>query len=400
MHDMMNGNLPEWLKKAPIYNPDPRGAARALRPIIEAGAAEAERTAQIPESVVRALADAGIWGLFVPRELGGMEVDPDTYIDVIEQLSYADGSVGWVVMATTYCIHGNSSLLGPSAIEAMFKNGEGYISAGHIGPLSKAERVEGGYRIWGTQQFGSGSQVASWFIGCFVLQKDGKPDLGPDGKPQMVWAVAPRSRVRLRGNWDVMGLRATGSCDFEFLEQFVSEEFILFPPPPTHRGGAIYDVPVTLGHVAWVLGVGMRVIDEIKQIAKHKRRQNRVTLIDQTTFQRDFAEATAALEAARALVRSAFNNWFEAAKRGKPSLEVRANGRLAGCWATETVAKVGRFAYLAAGSDGLRNADGNNVLQRCFRDLHAGAIHRHIDHNVAIDCGATLLGVNAPDVQL
>lgn len=399
MHDMVTDDVPEWLKKAPVYNSDPRSAARALRPVIEAGAAEAERTARISENVVRALADAGMWGLLVPKEFGGMEVDTDTYINVIEQLSYADGSVGWVVMATTYCVAGNASLLGPSAVDAMFARGEGYISAGHIGPLGKAVRVEGGYRISGTQQFGSGSQVASWFIGCFVLQKDGKPELDANGKPKMIWATAPRSRVRLRGNWNVMGLRATGSCDFEFLEQFVSDEFILFPPPPTHRGGAIFDVPVTLGHVAWVLGVGMRVVDEIRNIAKHKRRQNRTTLIDQPTFQRDFGEALAALEASRALVRSVFTDWFEAAKRGKPSLEVRARGRLAGCWATQTIEKVGRFAYLAAGSDGLRNSD-ENVLQRCFRDLQAGAIHRHIDQNVAIDCGAALLGVNAPDVQL
>src|SRR5438132_13261142 len=100
MHDMVTDDVPGWLKTAPRYNPDPKAAARALRPIIEEGAAEAEKCAFIPERVVRAVADAGMWGLLVPRELGGMEVDPETYIDVIEELSYADGSTGWVVMAT------------------------------------------------------------------------------------------------------------------------------------------------------------------------------------------------------------------------------------------------------------------------------------------------------------
>jgi alkylation response protein AidB-like acyl-CoA dehydrogenase len=124
-----------------------------------------------------------------------------------------------------------------------------------------------------------------------------------------------------------------------------------------------------------------------------------VTLIDQTTFQRDFADALGALEASRALVRSSFNAWFEAAKRGKPSLEVRAHGRLTGCWATETVANVGRFAQHAAGSDGVRNR-ANNRIQRCFRDLQVGATHRHIDHNVAIDAATVFLGINRADVEL
>jgi alkylation response protein AidB-like acyl-CoA dehydrogenase len=144
----------------------------------------------------------------------------------------------------------------------------------------------------------------------------------------------------------------------------------------------------------------MRVLDEIKELAARKRRPGRVTLIEQSSFQRDFAEACGSMEAARAFVRSAFRSWFEAAKGGKPSLAVRAQARLAACWATDVAAKVGRFAYLAAGSDGARNKGGNNRLQRCFRDLHVGCTHKHVDHNVLIECGSVLLGVNDPKIQL
>lgn len=61
-----------------------------------------------------------------------MEVDTDTYIKVIEELSYADGSVGWIMMATTCCIAGAATGLGPSAIDAMFNSDQGYIACGHI----------------------------------------------------------------------------------------------------------------------------------------------------------------------------------------------------------------------------------------------------------------------------
>lgn len=76
----------------------------------------------------------------------------------------------------------------------------------------------------------------------------------------MIWAYAPRSRVRLRGNWHVMGLKATASYDFEFIEQFVADGFVMRPPPQRLRGGPIFEVPVALGHVSWALGVAMRAL--------------------------------------------------------------------------------------------------------------------------------------------
>jgi len=397
----VSDELPPWLKQAPFFCADPRAAARALRPVIEAGAAEGERLGYIPDNVVRAIAETGLWGMLVPKELGGSEVDPATYIDVIEELSYADGSTGWVLMATTFGISGAAIWLGPSAIERMYNKTEGFICAGQVAPTGKAERVDGGYRVSGTFQFGSGCRVSSWMFGAFVLQQDGKPALSPEGRPQLVWAFAPRDKIRLKTeSWDVMGLRATASYDYEFIDQFVPDDFIMFPFSRARRGGPFYDIAVSIAHVSWALGVGMRILDELKDLASRKQRPGRQTLINQPDFQREFAEASANMQAARAYVRSAFNDWYEAAKGGKPSLDVRMHGRLATCWATEIANKVGQFAQFAAGSDGARNDGGNNRLQRCFRDLTVGAVHKHVDHNVLTDCGSVLLGVNAPTVEI
>jgi alkylation response protein AidB-like acyl-CoA dehydrogenase len=175
---------------------------------------------------------------------------------------------------------------------------------------------------------------------------------------------------------------------------------VMYPFNRARRGGPSYEIGVSIGHVSWSLGVGMRILDEIKELAIRKRREGRASLIDQPTFQRDFARATASLEAARAYVRSVYTDWLEAAVQGDVGLEVRARGRLAACWATEIAASVGQFAYLAAGSDGLRNEGGDNRLQRCFRDLFAGSTHRHVDGNVLLDCSTVLLGINDQEVVL
>lgn len=393
--------LPEWLKRAPFYTDDPLAVARALRPIIEAGAAESEAQGYLSENVARSMAESGLFGLLVPKELGGIEADPATYISTIEEIAYADGSAGWVLMATTFGISGAATWLGPSAIEAMFSRKNGFICAGQVAPTGKAVRVEGGYQVSGSFQFGSGSRLSSWLYGAFVLHKDGKPELSPEGKPKQIWAFGPREKIQLKtGSWDVMGLKATASYDYDFVDQFIPDDFVMFPFTRQRRGGAVFELAVGIAHVSWSLGVAMRILDEIKALANRKRRPGRLTLIEQTTFRRDFAEASASLEAARAFVRSAFVNWFETAKREKPGIDVRAQGRLAACWATEVANRVGQFAFLAAGSDGLRNGGGDNRLQRCFRDLQAGSTHKHVDHNVLIDCGAVLLGVNEPGSEI
>lgn len=76
-------------------------AARALRPMIEASADQIEQGCRITEPVAEALASAGLFTMLVPRELGGVQVDPLTYVRVIEEVTRADGSTGWCVMTGT-----------------------------------------------------------------------------------------------------------------------------------------------------------------------------------------------------------------------------------------------------------------------------------------------------------
>ncbi len=397
----VNGPLPEWVRRAPRSCADPRAVARALRPVIEAGAAESERQGRLCDATARALCGSGLFGVLVPAELGGMECDATTLIDVIEELSYADGSVGWVTLATTFCIAGAASWLGPQAITAMFDDDNGFICAGQVARNGVAERVHGGWRVRGRFHFGSGSQLASWFLGAFVHHRKGEPVLDEQGRPEVVWFYAPRENIYLDpSSWHVAGLRATASHDFEFVDQVLHDDFVMLPARRARRGGPGLDLGVSLGHVAFSLGVGTRILDELAVLAASKRREGRATLIDQATFQRDFGMHRASMDAARAYVRKVFDDWFaDASRNGTASLETRAAARLAACWGTKVSVEVGQWAYLAAGTDGLRT-DETSVLQRCFRDLQASAVHRHVDDNVLVEAAGVLLGVPAPDLVL
>jgi alkylation response protein AidB-like acyl-CoA dehydrogenase len=402
MHDAdaIPAELPEWIRKAPRFCADPRRAARELRPIIEAGADEGARAARLPDEVVRALADSGLFGLRIGRAFGGIEADPRTYIDVIAELSYADPSTGWALMASGFAAGNLGAGLGPAALSAVYEGDAGYMAAGQISTLGKAEALPGGgYRVSGLFHFGSGSQFASWFMGAFQIHEGGLP-VFEHGKPKTVICCAPRRNIRLRGNWDVLGLAATGSHDFEFPLQEIPEDYVAGLPGRERRAGPIHALGVSIGHVAWALGAGERILDEIKALATSKRRFQRATVIDQPAFQRGYGRSQAAMAACRALTYSVFEDWFEAAKHGPAPLEIRARARLASCWATEVTLETAQFAMFAAGSDGLRNRGGGNVLQRVFRDIQTGVTHRHVDGDVLVEAAQVDLGVAAPDVDL
>ena len=81
--------------------PELVAAAKGLIPLADAHAAEAEAKGALTDEVVEALHETGLWGIWVPRSLGGAELDPVPSLEIIEHLSYGDASTGWVLMAAT-----------------------------------------------------------------------------------------------------------------------------------------------------------------------------------------------------------------------------------------------------------------------------------------------------------
>src|SRR5207244_9205808 len=67
----------------------------ALRPVIHGYHEEIEREQHLPKALVERLHAAGFYSLVIPRELGGLQVDPLTYLRVVELLAEGAGSVGW-----------------------------------------------------------------------------------------------------------------------------------------------------------------------------------------------------------------------------------------------------------------------------------------------------------------
>src|SRR5437879_13785583 len=71
----------------------PVQAAAALRSVIRGYRDEIEREQRLPKALVERFHAAGFYRLAIPRELGGLQVDPLTYVRVVELLAEGAGPV-------------------------------------------------------------------------------------------------------------------------------------------------------------------------------------------------------------------------------------------------------------------------------------------------------------------
>jgi indole-3-acetate monooxygenase len=366
--------------------------ARALAPLIEAHAEAGEAGGTLGPEVVEAVAAAGLFATMVPRQLGGAEADAVTSLAVFEELARADGSAGWSIMAnaTTTCFAAIytadaavATLFGPDEWAAG-PGGAGPVLAGMLGPMGQAVRTEAGFDVSGHYQFASGSGHSTWIGAGTTEMVDGEPAVTELGLPAMRVVFVPRRQVEFQGNWDVLGLRGTGSYDYELDRVAVDEDFsFLLLEATKRRGGPVYDIGLfgltAVGHAAFALGVGRRAMDEIVEVARAKQRLGAEPIGDQQLFLHDFAMHDAALRAARSYTYEAFAEAEAAARQdGAPSVLEAQRMRQATTYATRMAAEAARFAYTWAGSTGLRNP---SVIQRCLRDLSAGTQHLYVDNN-------------------
>ncbi|MRI33080.1 hypothetical protein EOPP23_08800 [Endozoicomonas sp. OPT23] len=355
---------------------------RELRSLIEAEAETTESSRTLSPKVADAFADAGLFHLMVPAEIGGMEADCDTIIDVLAEASYADGASGWSLMAninsTAYVAY-----IHPEAAREVVATKAG-CAAGMFAPVGMAVKTDGGYSVQGKYQFGSGSGHST-YIGCGAIVLENGQPLPPhaSGMPQTRCSFIPKENAVMMDGWDVMGLTGTGSYDYAVPEQVVDEKFSfdLFDAAPTTGGTLFHLGPIVLAsicHTGWVLGVGRRAIDEIRDISNAGRaRAGQAPVKEQQFFARPFAKHSLAIEAAEELNRKIYREIIATVESGQPMTHTMfERTRAASTYITEVCEEAVIWAYRNAGSKAFRNP---SVLQRCMRDVSVGGRHMFVD---------------------
>jgi alkylation response protein AidB-like acyl-CoA dehydrogenase len=369
---------------------DPIERARRLAPVIAAAADECERNGTLPPPLVELLTEAGLFWLLVPEEAGGGGEDIVTAIRVVEELSAADGSVGWTLMAnmsvTGYC-GGHCTDV---AIDTLYLGPEKAIVAGMFAPMGRLRRVDGGVIAQGSYSFGSGTGHATWI---------GGGARGADGDAEMIFLV-PRENVIFKGGWDVLGLIGTGSYDYQIPEQFVGDDFVVNRVggvarrgQPTQRLGL--QVIGSAGHAGVALGLARHAFEELTAIlSAGKRRAGAEPVREQQLFRHEFALMEGKLTAARCFVLDAFGAALETVTRGDDYTELQYQRiRQATTLVTRVAYDAVEFAYQWSGSKGLREP---GALGRIMRDMHAATQHVYIDSTTLVNAAPAILAAYAP----
>jgi len=378
--------LPELSPDYPAVNDAPLSpleAARALAPMIRASADEIDAARELPRALFEAIADAGMFRLALPRDIGGSELDYPSFVRVIEEIGKADASTGWAVnQGATFGVF--AARMRQDVARAIWIDTPRSVVANTPGPTAQAVAVPGGYRVTGRQPFSTGCRHASWVAAHAQVIENGEIRM-QNGKPEARYLLVPVAQAEILDTWRTRGMRGTGTHHFAVNDVFVPEERTVFPAgAPQVSGGARYAIPLTLafagGDAAVALSVARSCLDAFFELAGAKSpRYMKGMLREQPITQFTVGQAEAALRSGRAFLMEAVGElWDEAVATGAVSMERRVAMRLAGTHAIRLAAQIVENIYTACGATA---AFDGNLIQRHFQDIHV--ITQHVQGRLA-----------------
>ena len=375
-------------------------SAKKIAPEIVANRDKIEAERQLPPDLAAKMAEKQLFGLYVPRELGGPETDPITAFHVVEEIAQADGSTGWCVFNGT-AVSSAVVRISPKAAKEIFGDPPCVLGSGSARAGGTAKVTEGGYIVSGRWNFLSGiDHSIAIFVSCRVIDDDG-PVLYGDGTPQFRTVVLPVDKGKVLDTWTTLGLRGTASSDAEFSEVFVPDHHTYARGAPAHYDGPLYSPPQSATVLGWTLsaantlGMARGAMNTFVDLATDSGSTDSPTLLrDRQHIKIVVGECEAMIDSARRYVLDTVSSMWEAQLSGHPELPERSmRARLAITHAIRQSIEVGDKLFNAAGTNAIHRSVG---LERYFRDLHVHGQHvSGLPLNFEFG-GATLMGATLP----
>jgi alkylation response protein AidB-like acyl-CoA dehydrogenase len=370
--------------------------ARELGPLIRGCRDEIDSTRQLPMPLIEALRAGRFFRLFVPAKFGGYEVDPITFVKIVEEISAVDGSAGWVV---SVCAVGGliAGFLGEEAAGKIYGDNQDSVVAGGINPTGRAVAKGTGYTVAGKWAFGSGIRHADWAYGNCVVYDGEQARFDKTGKPVTRLMLFPIEACEIYDTWHVGGLRGTGSHDFGVKDLFVPEELsVMAFAGKASQPGNLFKFPFSLFAVliaAVPLGIARGAISALVELAKVKKPTGASSLLsEKPSAQIAVARAEALLGSGRAFLFEALSEMGnEIAKSGEADMRCRAALRLA---CTQAAINAGQAVDLMFEAGGATSVYTSSSLERCFRDVHVATQHIAVSSTSLELSGRVILGLD------
>ncbi|QQK74408.1 acyl-CoA dehydrogenase family protein [Salicibibacter cibarius] len=344
---------------------------------------EFETKRHVPKDMVEQLKEVGVYRAHAPSSFGGDSLSPMEFLKLIESISEADGSTGWVASFGSAAFY--IACLPQESLEIVYANGPDVSFAGGFFPVQPAERVEGGWRVSGQWKFASGC-VGADILGVGIGTTE-------DGKPLV--AVLRPEDVEIVDNWEVIGMRGTGSHDLRVKDVFVPDNWTFV------RGGVpsveepVYQYP-SIAYAAQVLavvnlGIARAAIDEITKMAGASSITGAPKMAERAYLRISLAKAEASLRSARAFFYETTESAWESILKGDGvSADQTSDLRLAATQAAREGAQVVQSTYMLAGTKAIYDG---HPLQRYLRDAMVVTQHAFLNESMYDGAGSISLGV-------
>ena len=337
----------------------------ALLQLIAADADTIDEERKLTPSVVQALHEHRLLRALIPRNYGGLELEFPEYVQEVKTLAMVDASTAWCV--NQGAVIGTSTLwLEPDVVNEIWRAPDRAFANGP--PLEvEGERVEGGMRVSGLWGFSSGCQHATMM--CAAIRR-------ADRAWRMVFFEP--DDAEFEDDWQVAGLRGTGSFKFRLDGLKVPEAYVADMAQRPHTDSRFYRIPVGLAFAVSFAGVALGVarhgLDLAVEIAEGKSPVYAPLALKNDPVAHDHVgRATARYRAADAYLRETVATiWEELEHQDSMMPQQRASLRLAGTHIIREAVAVMEHAYALAASTAIYQT---SELHRPYHDLKVIAQH-------------------------
>jgi indole-3-acetate monooxygenase len=349
---------------------------------------EFDNQAYVSQDIIEKLKQIGVYRALVPKRFGGNEWSPKQFCELIEQLSKADGSVGWVAsfgMSPAYL-----GSLPEATLEQLYKDSPDIVFAGGIFPPQPAEITDAGVVVSGRWKFSSGCMGAD-IVGVGISpQKDNEAQ----GLPRM--AVMPANKAQIDITWDTVGLKGTGSHDLVVKDVLVAKEWTFVRGEPSKLPEPFFKYPsLSLAtQVLTVVGIGVAAaaIEEFQKLAPGKSSiTGGAEIASRPVTQYEFAQAEAEFKAARVWFYDTMQIvWNEVVAGRTPSAEQISDMRLSCTHVARVCARVTRKIQMLAGMTAIYT---HNPFSRFVNDTNVVTQHAFMGDATLQNAGLVSFGM-------
>ncbi|KAA9166421.1 flavin-dependent monooxygenase [Amycolatopsis acidicola] len=339
----------------------------------------------VPRDFVDKLKPLGVYRASTPARFGGEPMPPAEFLRMVERISAVDGSAGWVASFGSQLVYLGSLPLESQA--KMFAGGPDVVFAGALFPVQEAVPTDAGFRVSGRWKFASGCMAAD--IICVGIPGDD----ASAGKPR--GALLRPEDVEIVQDWDVEGMRATGSFDLVVRDVEVPREwtFVRGGAPvldePLYRYPAITYAAQSLSVVS--AGVARAVLDVAEEAGGGRASiTGAPKLADRAYYRAAVAEAEASLRSARAYFYEAAEEAWEGILDGNGVSDRRnADMRLSAAHLARTASSVVEKIVSVSGTSVIFSG---HPLRRLVADAQVPQSHAFLSLAMYDAAGAVFLG--------